>query len=298
MYPPLKKFILMIKKILFMLAFAGIMITHAQTGNIGIDTALPTTKLDINGGVTYREGSPITVNGATVVIPDLSFSQYRLTGTPSSAFTITGPTTSDGTTAIIAGARLIIVNATSQPGVLNSFSILPGLAQEFTYSNGSWTAIRNPSGPIGLFAKSAGTQVITGAQVINDWVVTTNNFATAWNGSIFTVPASMQGWYSISAGYSTAASYAGGIRTPHQHVLIRVNGITVAQASTAVVITGGLVNGNAPGSGTANASINYYLNAGDQISIIGNHLSYLVSNNASTPASAESLFTYLSILKQ
>ncbi|ALR29398.1 hypothetical protein ATE47_02100 [Chryseobacterium sp. IHB B 17019] len=288
----------MVKKILFILAFAGIIIAHAQTGNIGIDTALPTTKLDINGGITYREGAPITVSGTTVVIPNLSFSQYRLTGTPSSTFTITGPTTSGGTTAIIAGARLTIVNATSQSGVLNSFSVLPGLAQEFTYSNGSWTAIRNPSGPIGLFARSAGTQVFSGAQVINDWVATTNNFGAAWNGSVFTVPVGMQGWYNISAGYSTNANYAtGGIRTPFKHVVILVNSSTVAQASAAVVVDG-TVNGFQPGSGTANASVNYYLNAGDQVSIIGNHSSFLHSNNTSTPAPSEPILTYLSVLKQ
>lgn len=272
-------------------------ITYAQTGNVGIGTGSPTTKLDVNGAVTIREGTPIAVTGA-ITIPDLSYSQYRLTGSPAAAFTITGPTTSNGTTALAAGARLILVNATTQPGVLNGFTIDPGSAQEFTYSNGGWVAIRNPGTALGLFAKSGGTQVITGAAVITDWVVTTNNFGTAWNGSVFTVPAGMQGWYSISAGYSANQSYGGGLRTPAQHVIITVNGATILQGTAAVSISGGIVNGNAPGSGTANAAGNYYLNAGDQVSVTGNHLSYLISNNASTGAPALPVLTYISVLKQ
>lgn len=286
------------KNLLYSVAVFLAINIQAQTGNVGIGTTAPTTKLDVNGATTYREGTPITVSGATATIPDLSFSQYRLAGTPAAAFSITGPTTSNGTTALVAGARLILVNATNQVGILSSFSIQPGSAQEFTYSNGSWIAIRNPGAPLGLFAKSGGTQIIFGNQTITDWVVATNNFGSAWSGSVFTVPAGMQGWYSICAAYSTAGAYSGGIRTPHQHVLIRVNGVTIAQGAAAVSVTGGVINGNPPGTGTANASVNYYLNAGDQVTIMGNHLSYLLSNNASTSAPAEPVYTYLSILKQ
>jgi len=269
----------------------------AQSGYLGVGTNNPSTKIDVGGAATFREGAPITVTGTTVAILNLNGSQFRLTGSPAAAFTINGPTTSNGSINLVAGARMILVNATTQPGALNSYVISPGTAQEFTYSAGSWVAIRNPGTPLGIFAKSAGTQVITANQTISDWVSVTNNFGTAWNGSVFTVPAGMQGWYSISAGYSTAAAYGGGLRTPFQHVLIRVNGATTAQGSAMVSIIGGTVNGGAPGAGTANAAINYYLNAGDQVSFNGNHLSYLNSNNTSTAATSEPILTFMSILK-
>ena len=82
----------------------------------------------------------ITVSGTTATVTSLGFAQYMLTGTPTAYFTITGPTTSDGTTALVSGARMILVNATTLTGTLNGFSILPGAAQEFTYTNGSWVA--------------------------------------------------------------------------------------------------------------------------------------------------------------
>ena len=288
------------KRLILILTIAfSITTLNAQTGNVGVGTTSPSTKLDVNGAATYREGSPVTVSGASVIIPDLSFSQYRLTGAPTAAFSVTGPTTSNGSMALLAGARLILVNSTTQPGVLNGFTIIPGSAQEFTFSNGNWIAIRNPGAPIGLFAKSAGTQVISSAAVINDWTVTVNNFGSAWNGSVFTVPAGMQGWYSLSAGYRTNPSYGGGlgIRTPAQHVIITVNGVAVLQGSPAVLITSGTVNGNAPGAGSANTSGNYYLNAGDQVAVTASQLSYRMSDNGVSAANSFPDNTYISILK-
>lgn len=49
--------------------------------------------------------------------------QYRLTGSPTAAFAITGPTNSNSTLALVAGTRLILVNATTQIGTLNGAPI-------------------------------------------------------------------------------------------------------------------------------------------------------------------------------
>jgi hypothetical protein len=123
-----------------------------------------------------------------------------------------------------------------------------------------------------------------------------NDFGSAWNGSVFTVPAGMQGWYTISAAFQTNANGTSSI-TPFQHVHILVNGANIAIGTASVHVNGGTVNGNAPGSGSAVASVTYYCNAGDKISVIANHLSYSIPGNTAIALNAEPLHTYLSIFK-
>lgn len=132
----------------------------AQTGNAGIGTTSPTTKLDVDGALTTRESAAtISVGTGPVVINNLTHSQFRLTNA-TAAFTITGPTVNN-TAALIAGARMILVNATTQTGTLNGFSILPGAAQEFVYTNGAWVATNG------------------GAQPDYDWLKAGNQFPTS-----------------------------------------------------------------------------------------------------------------------
>lgn len=238
--------------------------TFAQNGSVGIGTTTPNTNASLDLGAANK---------------GLLINRVALTAANSPS----------PLAAHVAG--MLIYNTATAGTSPNNVS--PGI-----YFNDGSRWVRYVPVPEGLFARSAGTQVINGAATITDWAVVTNNFGSAWNGSVFTVPAGMQGWYSISASYTADQNYAGGLRTPAQHVAITVNSAIIAQGTNAVSITGGLVSGNAPGTGSANASVNYYLNAGDQVAVIGNHLSYLVSNNATTPAPAYPPNTYLSILKQ
>jgi hypothetical protein len=187
-------------------------------------------------------------------------------------------------------AGMVVYNTATAGTAPNNVS--PGM-----YYNDGVRWVRQPSGPVGLFVKSAGTQVWTGAATITDWAATTNDFGSAWNGSVFTVPAGMQGWYTIHTGYQTSANGASQ-RTPFGHVQIMVNGVTLVIGTASVHVEGGTVNGVAPGAGTAVASTSYYLNVGDQVSITGNHLTYNVPANTSTAISADPSHTYLSILKQ
>ncbi|MFA6058700.1 MAG: hypothetical protein WC756_10915 [Taibaiella sp.] len=187
-------------------------------------------------------------------------------------------------------AGMVVYNTATAGTAPNNVS--PGM-----YYNDGVRWVRQPAGPLGLFVKSAGTQVWSAAATITDWTATTNDFGSAWNGSVFTVPAGMQGWYTISTGYQTSANGASA-RTPFGHVQIMVNGVAIVIGTASVHVEGGTVNGVAPGAGSAVASMNYYLNAGDLVSITGNHLTYNIPANTSTAISADPSHTYLSILKQ
>jgi hypothetical protein len=125
------------KKTLLTLSLAGgALAVSAQTG---IGTTTPTTTLDVNGAFTNREAAAIAVTGNTT-IANLTNSQFRLTGTPAASFTITPPTTSATGVNLVAGARMIIYNATTQTATLNGNRIPAGQALEFAYSNGTWQA--------------------------------------------------------------------------------------------------------------------------------------------------------------
>jgi hypothetical protein len=191
-----------------------------------------------------------------------------------------------------------VAPATSKLHVIGSVTIADGTqgANKVLTSDANGLASWK-DGPMGLFVKSAGTQVWSGAATITDWVATTNNFGSAWNGSVFTVPAGMQGWYTIHTGYQTSANGATA-RTPFGHIQVMINGTAVVIGTASVHVDGGTVNGAAPGAGSAVASMSYYLNVGDQVSIIGNHLTYAIPANTSTSIAADPVHTYFSILKQ
>jgi hypothetical protein len=290
-------------------------IANAQSGNTGIGTSLPGSKLTVNGSVGFA------YNSTTATTYTMLANDYYVVwnGTANGTITLPGSiagsgnykgrlyeikNTTTGFTLIVAGNGTEKIDDVGGTGVA-TIAVAPGdgllLVSNGNTSGTTWEVVSYHSsipGKKGLFVKSAGTQVINGAATISDWTVVASDFGSAWNGSVFTVPAGMQGWYSISAAFQTDVGGGGSFRTPFQHVQIMVNGVNVATGTASVQVTGGTVNSNAPGSGSALASITYYLNAGDQLSITGNHLTYTVPGNISTTIDADPVRTYLSIFKQ
>jgi hypothetical protein len=288
-------------------------IANAQSGNTGIGTSLPGSKLTVNGSVGFAYSST-TATTYTMLADD-----YYLVWNGAANGTITLPAaiagssnykgrlyviknTTTGFTLSVAGNGTEKIDDVGATGV-GTIALAPGdgllLVSNGNTSGTTWEVVSYHSSipsKKGLFVRSAGTQVINGAATITDWTVVASDFGSAWNGSVFTVPAGMQGWYTISAAFST--DIGSSFRTPTQHVQIMINGVNVATGTASVQVTGGTVNSDAPGSGSAVASITYYLNAGNQVSITGNHISYNVPGDISTAIDADPVRTYLSIFKQ
>ena len=123
------------KRILPFLLASILTASIAQAQNVGIGTATPGTKLDVNGALTLREGSTLISTGtSTGVIPN-GYSQVLVTGSPSGAFTLTGPATPAN-----AGQRLVIYNNTTggYAATFGGATINNGTAMEFVYSNSVW----------------------------------------------------------------------------------------------------------------------------------------------------------------
>ncbi|NII28445.1 hypothetical protein HB364_25405 [Pseudoflavitalea sp. X16] len=254
----------MIRTILSFLFLSIFFASQAQTGNIGIGTSAPNVNASLELGAANK---------------GLLLNRVALTA-------------ADNPAPLAAHVAGMVVYNTATAGTS------PNNVSAGIYFNNGARWVRYEPTPTGLFVKSAGTQMINGAAAITDWAVTTNNFGSAWNGSVLTVPAGMQGWYSISAGFQTNVGGGGSFRTPFLHISIRINGADVAVGTTSVQVSGGVVAGDPPGSGSATTSIHYYLNAGDQVTIVGSHLTYSIPGSASVAISADPARTYLSILKQ
>ena len=113
-----------------LVTFSLFIATLATAQNVGIGTNSPGTKLDVSGGVTYRETSiAIASNAAT--IPS-NVSEVQLTGTATATITVTAPSAPPN-----AGQHLIIYNNTAGGyGATYAGTTIPaGTATEFIYTN-------------------------------------------------------------------------------------------------------------------------------------------------------------------
>ena len=123
----------------------------AQTGGVGIGTTTPTSRLEVNGGLTLTETAGPALTGAnpTYGIP-ANVSQVRLVpgGTaPTGTIELT-------TTAPVSGQHLTVYNGTTVPATLSGQTVPAGNAMSFVYSNNDWrttsaTGLAGPTGPVG-----------------------------------------------------------------------------------------------------------------------------------------------------
>jgi hypothetical protein len=102
---------------LLTLAFASLLCSYSVAQNVGIGTAAPVAKLDINGDAAIREGIALPLgNGLNNNIPVTLFSFYRITG-PTAAFSLTGFAAGQD------GKILIVYNTTAFPMTISNENI-------------------------------------------------------------------------------------------------------------------------------------------------------------------------------
>lgn len=252
----------MMKNIFTLLAvWCALIPAMAQTGSVGIGTSTPNANASVELGAANKG---LLLNRVALSAAD--------NATP--------------LTAHVAG--MLVYNTATAGTVPNQVS--PGIY----YNNGTRWIRFEPSSAVGFFATSAGTQVLTAGNfpVLSDWSVQRNDLGSAFSNGVYTVPAGMEGWYSITAAFAPNAgcSYNNG-------VYLQVNGVTVVIGNAYIGVNGGVINSQPPNIRHAVASINYYLNAGDQLRMAVDATVQACTTGAPITTTALPGYTYLSILK-
>lgn len=250
-------------KILFSAAF--VVATLASSSSVFAQVKIGGDPTTIDNSAMLQIDAAATGNRAGVLFPRVALS----------ATDVAAPCASH-----VAG--MVVYNtATAGTGLM---AVTPGLY----YNDGTqWVSMKNnvnaPS--LGLLAYSSGVQSIPagGHHSIIDLVPKQNDFGGgSFNLGAFTVPTGMNGWYNLATGYMVGGSpgTSGGPQMD-QYVMLVVNGTEVARSREM---------NNAPFLTSAQVSINYYLNAGDVVTMQVYQQSY-------TSRVCLSSNTFLSILK-
>lgn len=250
-----------IYSLLIIVAFSNVV--QAQTGSVGIGTTTPNTNASLDLGAANKG---LLLNRVALSAADIA--------TPLSAHV----------------AGMIVYNTATAGTAPNNVS--PGIY----YNSGARWIRFEPSSSTGLFVTSAGTQSLSPGTypVLTDWTIKRNDFGSAFNAGVYTVPAGMEGWYSISAAFRPDAgcSY-------NNNVYIQVNGASVVVGNTYLGVAGGTVNSQVPNVGSAVASISYYLNAGDLVRIVVDATTYsCTTSGTQVNTTANPGYTYFSLLRQ
>lgn len=173
---------------------------NAYAQNVGIGTNDPKTKMDINGGLSLREGPVLTLaNGGAsggandnVVLPDVSGSSgvkasfYRIAG-PSSSFTIFGivPITgADGqlVTLVNTTTGVMTIKNNGSSTAANGFKTLTG-ADLVSVAGGSSVTIQYNKTDARWYVTGSQNFAITNGTIATGDITTTNTAITLTNNS-------------------------------------------------------------------------------------------------------------------
>jgi len=154
--------------------------------NVGIGTATPNTKLDVNGSFSMREGSALNLlNGNNNNVSLSSYSFYRVSG-PTAAFSITG--LSGGTD----GRVLTLLNESGQSMTISNQSTLSTTTNRIKTQTGNDLIIDSLGGSACFqYNATVGRWIVTDIWNANNvgWLLNGNKGTSASNNFIGTIDA-------------------------------------------------------------------------------------------------------------
>lgn len=170
------------KKILLSLGFIVICGSMLFAQNVGIGTNDPKSKLDVNGGLSFREGPVLTLSnggasGGTndnIVLPDIT------TGVKAGFYRITGPTSSFSVYGIVPvvgadGQLVTLVNTTNQIMTIKNNSSSTAANGFKTLTNSDMVSVAGNSSVTIQYNKTESRWYVTASQ---NYTVTTGSIAT------------------------------------------------------------------------------------------------------------------------